>query len=503
MPKSRARVIGPCERLSPAPIARRCDDVWWGGGYALCSQGPTGPTGPTGPNAFNERGSFAASQSMLDSSNDESTTFASAFTSFPLVVFSITSTDPYFMERYISSAITSVSNTGFTVTTKMVYGARTIIDDEIDPDINVQGSIALPGDGKPMIAYVKSDDTINTARVLTQNGDGPWQLYPTLPYVAGSVISRLLIAGNGTPGLFIHIQGNFTVRYYGSISVQGLPGAWTGTDVYVPVGSEQIFGMSGEILSSGTPAVVYKISDPPNNVIQIGVSSDLGGTGWTLIDVLTGVDINTFPIQLLLQSNAMPGIVYTTGTSLMYISSTSYTGANGTWTITSTISNSSSIDIYSVRACVLSNGLPAVFFKVTNNPGVYMSVCSAANGGGSWNLQSLLFGLNYIATSKGTLFPFTLPNGNIGLMYTSAEGLEFAWASLDDLSVWTSNLVDTILPGTGYQPHAVILDDGYLGYSYVAYGDTATVIYGRSAIMNGMRMLDSTSYTIIWGASPS
>jgi hypothetical protein len=91
-----------------------------------------------------------------------------------------------------------------------------------------------------------------------------------------------------------------------------------------------------------------------------------------------------------------------------------------------------------------------------------------------------------------------LKNGNIGLMYTSPDGLMFGIASPSTPSVWTTHLVDDLLTGTGYYPSGVQLLSGHPAVTYTAYDEDATVIYGRSAILNDLRFLDETDFTVNW-----
>lgn len=510
--RHRTRVIGKCDDQDRVPRAKRCDqdclpcpsayDVPWLRGDTG-PQGPPGVTGPTGPSTFQVQ-TVNSFQPMLDEYSDVVVTFPTPFTNPATVLVSVSSLDAYFAERFENVFITSQSNTGFTARVKMVYGLRTQVVEDIANTVETYTSMILMINRCPMMLYcrnVGSDIGIFVNRNSSQDGSGLWsEVNVAAPNPQQPVISKLLLSTNGSPGFAWQVSGNFSIQYYGSTTFNGSAGSWLINTVFTPVSPTLTTSMAATILSVGVPAIVFGnvAGDLSATTIFIAISADSIGSSWNVF-AMVGITGVCYVCALELQADYCPATILYNSTTLTYLSTTLISGTTN-WTNTSTIEMSNIIERSSVALIILSNGLPAVFYKKTGVNGIICAVNSAYNGTGSWTLITILPSLVYFS-SLHSLFPINLPNGNIGLMYTNGVTFNFAYASPSDLNTWQTNIVDNVLVGSGYSPAGVILNNGYVASASTSVSATDTIVFDRSAIKNELRVIDNTSYTLNWVAT--
>ena len=491
--RSYTKVIGPCDTHRSSRAHEWCE--------AAPYQVPwmTGTTGPTGPSGTTTNGQTDADQSML---SEYSTTNVNYPLSLPApgnVLLSIESDDPYFSERFQGMSVSNSTTIGFTATVKMEYGARGVVEEADDASFGTYSSIAILSTGKPAILYVTSTGgTVSISRNSEQDGRGTWTKNgvissgPTL-----MILSQLLVTVTGTPGFFRHLSGNFNILYYSSATADGGFGTWTLNTVMTPGVGESTTSMAGSINGFGFPCVVTGILSGGSTDLTYYVADDTTWTTWTATVIATEL-VTVYALSMALQSGNTMAVVYFNGTVLKYRSTSSITGTGG-WQVRPNIDTNANIETSSVQLfIILSNGLPAVFYKVTGVNGITLAINSATDGSGTWTLYQIITDLVSFASTRQTLFPVNLHNGDIGLMYTSASGLMFGIASPSTPGTWTTHLVDDTLTGSGYYPSGAQLLNGYLAVAFTAYDSVATIVYGRSAILNDLRYLDETDFTLNW-----
>lgn len=500
--KHRVKVIGPCEER--CNVGKSCESscppyqVPW-------MKGDTGPTGPAGP-GFALQGRVSNTQPMLNEMSTNSVTYSSALVTPGTVLVSMNSNDPYFFERYQAVSTTSSTSLGFVGRVKMIYALRTIIDEDITSSINTYSSIALKANGTPVIFYHSDSDGNNSVWLKMSNvidGESTWTRVPANPIgLSPSVYGDLLVVGNGNLGYFEQINGNDDIYYHGASTNTGMTDTWLRTIVYNPATNTSTSTVQTTTMANGVPLLAFVVNYTltGQRSLMIGNSTDFVGTAWGIATILT-VTTALSVLDVKVQSNMNPAVAYYNGTEVRYVSNTAFDGS-GLWN-DYLVETRSNVDVVSARMIILSTGYPAIFYKVVGSSGVILAINDQFDGSGTWTIYSILASLAYISTTKRTLYPINLPNGNIGLLQTSSSGLMFGFATTSSPGNWSTNLVDNTLPGSGYYPSAVILQNGYVGATYSAYGDTATVLFGRSAIKNELRIIDNTSYTMNWAVATS
>lgn len=460
--------------------------------------GITGVTGPTGQSDTELSGIASNTQPMEEEYVETNIVYSTPLSNQGAAIVSIVSDDPYFSERFQSLSVTNKSTTGFTAITKMQPSYRVVVD-EADNTVLTYSSMVILTNGAPAVLYCKNDGSninVMLSRLLFPNTEGEWVTTLVAEYGSQPTIGQLLTVTYSKLGFFV--QDSSSIHYQGSTVNTGNPGSWVDETVFTTTGGDTTTSMASCVLSTGFPAVAVGITGSGGSSLDIIVTD---GVVWQDVVISTD-DPAKYPLALIVQSDGTPAVVDYDGAVLEYYASTQYDGTLG-WTTHTIIETSASIDATSVVAFVIdANGLPAVFYKTVGQNGVTLAVNSSIDGSGTWTLYSIISTLPQFPSNQKTLFPINLLSGNIGLMYTRGDTLNFATTTISLLGTWTSILSDDTLPGTGYNPSGVIaLNNGYLSAAYTSYDDVASIIYGKSAILDNLVIVGTTPFTLPWSSS--
>lgn len=480
-------------------------------------QGPTGPqgtqglpgidgsTGPTGPpgSGIVDSGITPENQNFMVALQVNSILFDDPITSTPVILLNLMDDSSTFDERYISHTLSNVDINGFSVTTNLVSSIKTPIGDNTSTFSNV----FLLFNGCPAI-FQKSGTTVVMLANSAQDGGGIWNSSTVATGVAvATTIDFGHINSIGNPCVFTHINGDGIIRYHRSSSPLGHSASWSFTNALTPSVTQTIPYARFIQLVNGYPAAAIALYDSATSEYMIGFlrSTAFDGSAWDLVDNITTPDV-AFVFDSGLTSTGYPTMLYGfQGFGIFFTSSTSPNGDSGSWFATNQLVFSSPINFDSGIVFTLSNGLPALMFKLVATAGIEYYTNNLPDASGIWSGQTILASIPYFASpDHETMYGFALPNGNVGLLYTNGTEFLFAQTSPTDPTGWQSYVVDDEIINNGFSPSSVTLNNGYIAciYASLAPGDEQ-IFYARSVLLNDVVIFGSSDFNINWVAFPT
>lgn len=412
--------------------------------------------------------------------------FPSPLTHAPVVNYSfVAGTSTIFQDRFVSSYLTGVSTTSFTLNTVMKGTYFTVIDST--GDVGQYASMAIMRNGCPAIAYKDvTNNDLKFTRNTSPDGGGAWiTVVVESSGNTGNDVS-LAILNDGTPAISYNNNSDFV--YFARNSLQDGSGTWT--TILVDNTSAHSDLTSLTVLSDGTPGISYYSSS--SDILMFSRNTQVDGFGtWSgiVVDGVPNVGLYSSLVRL---SDGTPGIAYkdSTNSDLKFARNTLPTGL-GVWTNV-VVESSGSVGDWPSMA-VLSNATPAIAYRGTS--GLRFATNSASNGLGTWSVSTFDTGTN----SQPSLT--VLPDGNPAVSYyNTAENLKFARNSLSTgLGTWSINNLGR-MTGINFDVSMQVLSVGTPAIAFYDFAGPANLNFVRSAL-NSSFPSSNASFVLLWTAT--
>lgn len=400
-------------------------------------------------------GSGIIAQNMTTASLTSSFVFSTISVSNPAIGINVfNNITSNFADRFKSAFISSITTTGFSVSTQMRTTMYAIVDSP-----SSYTSMKRLSNRNLAIAYI-SGGSLKFAYNTVLDTSGLWQISEV--DTVGQFAS-LAISINNKPMIAYYDNSNGDLKFAYNVRNNGA-GLWTTTTI----DSTGIVGQyaSLAVMADGFPAVAYY--DLTNDDLKFARNNAVDGSGtWTITTVGNGGQY----VSLVALATNVPGVVYYDAANNLTFARNAAADGSGVWT-TSIIDNGGEY----TSLVVLLSGFPAVaYYDIT----LKYAVNDAVDGSGTWTITSVDSIGQYISLN-------VLSDGSPGIAYYDGASLKFARLG----SSWT---VETVDQATGQYVSLGTTFYGEVAISYCAPELKFAKSYSKTSFPS-----NTATYALMW-----
>ena len=457
-------------------------------------QGISGATGPTGPLSI-QSGTLATTQPFTTQNQVTSITFPTPFAGIPAVTTNIQNPTSEIIDRLISTDITSVSTTGFSLNVRMGSTSSNLVF--TNGDITQMSSIRIIG-GFPSLAWVYSSGgsafvyySVNS----NPDGTGTWNTILVTTIVA-NIFSRfcyLLQTVNGRPVIVFvgtSLSGPTSNIYVISSNYQGISTSWNTSTIVI---GSLVSTLSCLILNSGLPGIFYGNS----NSIFFLPASNVDATSWVspVSLVYSGTTIGGLSGSSIVSGR--PAIAFADTSIVVYAIGNSI---GTTWTVVSNIATTTIST--GIALTTLQNGNPTISYVMNggiNNISVANSNTSTGSSLVDWVIIS-----SPLTNAGNSQFMMPLPRGLVGIAALSNANNVITFSRSTDVTATIWETFSVVPYNTSLSSTLVSMTLSPSSDIILSYCNINSVFVVTSTISNSRFQgsgSSNTPYTINWMAN--